>query len=279
MRLTKSAIVGKVIGYFLGCFLVVIAAFPFIWMVVSSFKTQAEVFAIPLQFFPAVWDPINYINIFNDQHFPMMRSLLSTFSVASSAVVLSLTLCTMAAYAFARINFKFKKILFGICISTMFIPGIAILITSFLVVHALGMLNTWWVLVLPGLVSGFNIFFFRQFFLNMPTSLEEAALIDGCSRFRIYRSIFIPLSTGPLVVLGAGAFIGYWNSFLWPSLTVAGNPELMQVMQVLRSYSSFYGNDFGAVLAGATIAAIPPIVLFFIFQRKIVAGVVLSGLK
>jgi len=279
MKTTKVNIIGKVIGYFCGCLLIFLAVFPFIWMVVSSFKTKAEVFAIPLQLLPEIWNPVNYIAIFGDKNFPMMTSLLATFSVAASAVVLSLTLCTMAAYAFARIQFKFKRLLFGICISTMFIPGIAILITSFLVVHAIGMLNTWWVLVLPGLVSGYNIFFFRQFYLNMPTGLEEAALIDGCSRFKIYTSIYIPLSVPPLVVLGAGAFIGYWNSYLWPAMTVPSNKELMQVIQVLRSYSTFYGNDYGAVLAGATVAAIPPIILFLIFQRKIVAGVVLSGLK
>lgn len=266
-------------GYFIGAFMAVLALFPFVWMIVSSFKDRREIWRIPFQFFPESWDLENYRAVFENPQFPMANAMVVTFIVACTAVVLSLLLNTMASYSFARIDFPFKKVFWVICISTMFIPGLAILITSFLVVHALGMLNTIWVLILPGLISGWNIFFFRQFFLNFPRSLEEAAMIDGCSRFRIYRQIFLPMSVPPLVVLGAGIFLGYWNSFIWPSLTVPGNPRLMQIMQVLRSYSSFYGNNYGQILAGACLVAIPPIIMFFIFQRWIIQGVVLSGLK
>ena len=254
------------------------AFFPFVWMFLSSFKDRSEIFAVPLAIFPSTFDMTNYQRVLNDAVHPFFNAMTITFIVSASAVVLALLLNMMTAYAFARLEFRFKRLLWVICISTMYIPGIAILITSYLVVARIGMLDTIFVLVLPGLVSGFNIFFYRQFFLNMPNSLEEAALIDGCTRFRIFWSIFVPMSTAPMVVMGAGVFIGYWNSFIWPAMTIT-NPNLMQVMQVIRAFNSFYGHDHGAVLAAACMAVVPPILLFFVFQKRIVAGFVLSGLK
>lgn len=265
-------------GFLFSGLMVFMAAFPFFWMILSSFKGRREIFAIPLKIFPASFNPANYRQVFTDTAYPLLDAMGITLVVASAAVILSLVLNMMAAYSFARLAFRFKKALWVVCISTMFIPGIAILITSFLVVNGLKMLDTIWVLILPGLVSGYSIFFFRQFFLNMPNSIEEAALIDGCSRFRIFWAIFVPMSVSPMVVMGAGTFIGYWNSFIWPSMTIS-NPRLMQVIQVVRSYTSFYGANYGAVLAAACVVVLPPVILFFIFQKRIVAGVVLSGLK
>jgi multiple sugar transport system permease protein len=273
-----SLIIGKIIAALFSVLAVFMALFPFLWMILFSFKARREIYAIPLKILPASWDIANYQNVFGNATYPLLNAMGTTFLVAASAVILALLLNMMAAYAFARLEFHLKKVFWVICISTMFIPGIAILITSFLVVNQLGMLNTVWVLILPGLVSGYSIFFFRQFFLNMPNSIEEAALIDGCSRFGIFWVIFLPQSVSPMVVLGSGTFIGYWNSFIWPSMTVS-SPRLMQVMQVVRSYSSFYSSNYGSVLAAACIIVLPPILLFFIFQKRIVAGVVLSGLK
>ena len=275
----KNRLSGRIPGYIFGGLLVFLALFPFFWMILSSFKLKRDVFAIPLQFFPKSLNPVNYQNIVKDKNYPILNAMRITFAVSAFSAVLAMFVNTMAAYSFARLEFKFKKLIWAICISTMYIPGIAILITSYLVVHAMNILDTFWVLALPGVASGYSIFFFRQFFLNLPNSLEDAALIDGCSRFRIYWNVFIPLSVSPLIVMGAGCFIGYWNSFIWPSMTVPNNAALMQMMQVVRSYSSFYGADYGSVLAAACVDAIVPVCVFFIFQRWIVQGVVLSGLK
>jgi multiple sugar transport system permease protein len=265
-------------GFVVSLAAVFLAIFPFFWMFVSSFKNKREIYAVPLKILPKSWDISNYQAVFTDKTYPLINAMLVTFIVAAAAVILSLLFNMMAAYAFARLRFRLKKILWIVCISTMYIPGIAILITSFLVVSRLRMLDTIWVLLVPGLVSGYSIFFFRQFFLNMPNSIEEAAFIDGCSRFRIFWVIFVPMSISPMVVMGSGVFIGYWNSFIWPSMTVT-SPYLVQVMQVIRSYSSFYSSNYGSVLAAACLVVLPPVILFFIFQKKIVAGVVLSGLK
>jgi multiple sugar transport system permease protein len=220
----------------------------------------------------------NIQKLFTDKSYPFLQSMASSAFVAVTAALLAVTINSMAAYAYARLEFRFKRVLWRSTIFTMYIPGITILITSFVVVNSLGMLDSYSVLILPGLASAYSIFFFRQFFLNMPMATEEAALIDGASRFRIFLSIFIPNAKSPYVIMGTGAFLGYWNSFLWPAMTVTSS-KYMQVMQVIRSYNNMYSTSYGVVLAGSAIAALPPIIVFLIFQRYIVKGIVISGIK
>ncbi len=267
-----------IISSIIAIFVALLGLFPLVWMILASFKNKKEVLATPLKIFPEKFTMENFEKIFNDETISFTRSILVTFFVAAVAVFLSLLINMMAGYVFARMNFYGKKIIWAYCIIPMYVPGMTISLTSFLVVQKLGMLDSLAVLILPGVVSGYSIFFFRQFFLNLPSSLEEAAMIDGAGRIRIFFSIFIPLSKSPMVVLGAGTFIGYWNSFIWPSMTIS-TPKYMQIMQIIRSMRSMYSTDYGSVMAGTAIAVIPPIILFFLFQKHIVKGMVLSGLK
>jgi multiple sugar transport system permease protein len=256
-----------------------ISLFPLLWMIISAFKPAKEVLkANPLRFFPSTWDFTNLQKLFEDTSYPFLTAMKSSAFVAVTAALLSVTINSMAAYAYARLEFKFKRFLWRTTIFTMYIPGITILVTSFVVVNSLGMLDSYAVLILPGLAGAYAIFFFRQFFLNMPMATEEAALIDGASRFRIFVSVFIPNAKSPYVIIGTGAFLGYWNSFLWPAMTVTSS-QYMQVMQVIRSYNNMYSNNYGVVLAGSAIAALPPILVFLIFQRHIVKGLMISGIK
>lgn len=256
-----------------------LSLFPLLWMGISAFKTGKEVLkANPLRFFPTEWVMDNIQKLFTDTSYPFLQSMASSAFVAVTAAILAVTINSMAAYSYARLDFKFKRALWRTTIFTMYIPGITILITSFVVVNSLGMLDSYAVLILPGLASAYSIFFFRQFFLSMPMATEEAALIDGASRFRIFVSIFIPNAKSPYVIMGTGAFLGYWNSFLWPAMTVTSS-KYMQVMQVIRSYNNMYSTAYGVVLAGSAIAALPPILVFLIFQRYIVKGIIISGIK
>ena len=268
----------KIFSYIFCTFLILLCAFPLIWMVVSSFKLDREVWAYPIHFFPRQWMTKNYIILFTNKSLSFLNALRSTLIVAVSHTVLTVILETAAAYAYARLDFPFKKLLWRVTLFTMFIPNIAILLTSFAVVKRLNMLNTLWVLIVPSLVGAYGIFFYRQFFLNIPMSMEEAALVDGASRFKIYLRVFLPNAKPPMVLLGTGCFIGCWNSYVWPSLTIV-DPNRYQVMQVIRSFRNQYTEAYGVVMAASVIGAIPPLILFMIFQRDIVKGMLISGIK
>lgn len=268
--------VGKAIVYSIGFLVSIVSLFPLVWLAIAGFKGKTEVVATPFRFFPEKWLISNYITILTDEAFS--RSLLITFVGAVVFTVFTLVINSMAAYVFARLEFRFKRILWVYVMMTMFIPSMAILVTSFIVVSKMNMLDTIAVLILPGLASAAHMFFMRQFYLNIPVSLEEAAMIDGADRFKIYLYIFLPLSYPVFVIVGIAAFLGYWNSFIWPTMTIT-SPELYQIMQYLATFRSERGSEMGLLMAGSTLSAIPTIVLFLFFQKHIMKGIKISGLK
>lgn len=266
-------VLGKVI---LGALFVGASLFPLAWMVIAGFKSKTEVVETPFQFFPEVWLWENYTQILADPTF--LRTLAWTFFGAVLFTVGSLAVNSLAAYAFARLDFRFKGAIWTIVITTMFIPGMTILLTSFIVVTRLSMLDTLAVLVIPGLASAGMVFFIRQFYLNIPKSLEEAAMLDGCGRFGIFVRIFLPLSKPPFVVMGITAFLAYWNSYVWPILTIT-SPDKFVLQQYLATFRSERSTELGLLMAGSVLAAAPVIILFLIFQRQIIGNIKMAGLK
>jgi multiple sugar transport system permease protein len=204
-----------------------------------------------------------------------------TILVASISVVLALSINMIAGFAFARLKFYGKNFLWVMVIFTMFIPGITILITSVKVVTMLGMLDSIWVLIIPGLVSAYNIFFFRQFYLGFPKEIDEAAKIDGATNFQLFRHIFLPMSKTPMVIIGASIFMGYYNSYLWPTLTISQDrKDLFQIMYIIRMLfndSSTIG--YGSVLAATFVSLVPPLLIFIVVQKYIREGIALAGIK
>lgn len=257
--------------------------FPIVWIVPSAFKARGELFDIPNHFFPQEPTLDNFKAVFNMKlnNYSFIKSMLVTTGVALVTTFLSLTVNIMAGYAFARIDFRFKNLLWIFFIVTMFVPGITIQLTSIKVVSELGMINTIWVLIIPGLSNSYQIFFFRQFYLGIPVSIEEAAAIDGCSRFKNFLKISLPMSATPIVVLGVGHFMGCYNSYIWPVLTISDNAALTQVMQIIQLIKSSmvarYG--FGIVIAATLMSIVVPIIIFAIFQKKIIEGIAATGLK
>lgn len=259
-----------------GLVFIVAALFPLAWMLIAGFKAKTEVVQTPFQFFPEVWRWENYAQILADPTFA--RTMGWTFLGAVLFTVLSLTVNAFAAYAFARLDFRFKRTLWVVVITTMFIPGMTILLTSFIVVTRLSMLDTLAVLVIPGAASAGAVFFIRQFYLNIPASLEEAAMLDGCGRFGIFVRIFLPLSKPPFVVMGITAFLAYWNSYVWPIMTIT-TPERFVVQQYLATFRSERSTELGLLMAGSVLAAAPVVILFLIFQRQIIGNIKMAGLK
>lgn len=265
--------VGRLIA---GSAFVLAALFPLAWTVISGFKSRTEVVRTPFQFLPEVWRWENYQQILTDPSF--IRSLSVTFGGAVLFAALSLTINAMAAYAFARLEFDLKRTLWVIVITTMFIPGMSILLTSFIVVTRLRMLDTLAVLVLPGAASAAQVFFMRQFYLAVPVALEEAAFIDGAGRWKIFLHIFVPMSKPVFVVVGITQFLAFWNSYVWPVMTIT-SPNLYQIQQYLATFRLERGSEWGLLMAGSALAALPVILLFLVFQRHIISGVKISGLK
>lgn len=263
--------------------LLVVAAilFPIIWMLPAAFKDRTELFAIPNQFLPEEWSLDNFEKVFtltlNGYNFT--SSLLATLAVAAIATALSLFINMMAGYVFARIEFPMKNVIWWAVLITMFIPGITILLTSIRVVNLLKMVDTLWVLIIPGVVSAYNIFYFRQFFLAIPKSLEDAALLDGLGHFGTFWHIFRPMSTTPMIVIGISVFMGYWNSFMWPTLTVSDNAQIAQVTQIIRVLSDAYAGNYGVVVAASLVSIAIPLVIYLILQKRILEGIATTGLK
>jgi multiple sugar transport system permease protein len=267
----------KVVLTIISLLVTALAIFPLIWVAIAGFKNAEEVLATPFKFLPRQWLVQNYADILSDPTF--QKALFTTFLGAIAFMILSLAVNSFAAYVFARLEFRFKRFWWVFVMTTYFIPGFAITITSFVVVNKLGMLDTMAVLILPGVASSFSMFFIRQFYLNVPMALEEAALIDGANRWRIYTRIFLPMSLPPFVIVGIGSYLGYWNAFVWPTMTIT-NPDLFQIMQYVNNFRSYRASDgMGMLMAGSTLAALPTIILFLVFQKYIVANLKMSGLK
>lgn len=262
-----------------GLFLVIVLAtcmLPLAWMIIAGFKSKTEVVRTPFQFFPDVWITENYTSILGDPEF--IQAMTVTFIGGVIFTVLSVGVNSMAAYAFARLDFALKRVWWVFCIVPLFIPAFAILLTSFVVVTNLGMLNSWSVLIVPGVASAFQMFFIRQFYLSIPMALEEAAMIDGASRWQIFVRVFLPQSWGIFVVVGVTSFLGYWNAYVWPILTIQ-NPDLFQIQQYLGNFRQERGTEWGLLMAGSLLSALPLLLIVLVFQRYIVNGVRISGLK
>jgi len=270
---------------FLVIFVVLIIFVPLFLMIPAMFKDKYEIFAYPWTLFPIHPTLDNFRRIAYLQYtttaINFFQSMGVTIIVAIMAVVMSLSINMIAAFAFAKLSFPGKKVLWPIIISTMFIPGITILLTSIRVVTLLHMLDTIWVLVIPGLVSAYNIFFFRQFYLGFPKELDEAAKIDGASTWQIFFRIYFPMSKTPMVIIGASIFMGYYNSYLWPTLTISQDRrDLVQIMYLIRTlFSDAATLGYGSVLAATFISLIPPLIIFMFVQKYIREGIALSGLK
>ena len=251
--------------------------FPLFWMFISSFKKNADIIALPLRFWPTVWTTESYELILFSKNFDIGSSLL-TLALTVLFTVLTLTINSIAAYGFARLEFPGKNVLWALVMVTMFIPGISTLVTSYTIVAKMGMVNTIWVLIIPGLAGSGMIFFIRQFYLNFPLSLEEAALVDGSTPMKNFIYIFLPASGPVFVIQGVGAFLGFWNNYLWPAITIS-DEQLYPIMLTLQFFKAQRAMKDGAVLAGSVITSLPPIILFLIFQRHIIEGIKMSGLK
>lgn len=255
---------------------VIVTVFPFIWMVLTSFKTVGEAMQIPPTILPKKFLLDAYTQIVSA--LPFARVYLNTIISTVITTVVQVAFCSMAAYAFARITFPFKNAIFVLILSVLMVPGQIFLIPQYLIVQKMGLLDTIPALFLPNLFSAFGTFLLRQFFMSLPKELEEAALLDGCNRYQIFGKIMLPLVKPGIVSLVIFTAKFAWNDFMWP-LIVNTSPKMMTLGPALSTLQGQYTTKYPMQMAGAVMAVIPIIVLFFIFQKQFIEGVAQSGIK
>ena len=254
----------------------IIVVFPFLWMILTSFKTNGEALQIPPTIIPTAWVTDAYSVIVTA--IPFATVYMNTIISAVVTTAVQVAFCAMAAYAFARIEFPFKNIIFLIILSVLMVPRQIFLIPQYLIVQKLGLLDTLPALMLPNLFSAFGTFLLRQFFMSLPKELEEAAVLDGCSRFQIFGKIMLPLVKPGIVALVIFTAKFAWNDFMWPMI-VNTSTDKMILGPALATLQGQYTTEYPMQMAGAVMAVIPLVVLFFIFQKQFIEGVAQSGIK
>jgi multiple sugar transport system permease protein len=251
------------------------AIFPLYWMVVTSLLTNHSAYDTTIHLFPE-WQWDNYVRAWNAA--PWLHYFTNSIFIAACTIVLSLLTSLLAGYAFGTMNFPGKRLLFLAILGLIMIPGEATLIPSYLIVSALNWLDTYQVQIIPFAVSISGIFLLRQFFLTLPTSLWEAAQLDGCSRFMFLWRIAAPLARPALAVIALQVFIGSWNAFLWPYL-VTSTPDLRPVEVGLQSFFGSEGTDTTSLAAAAAFTTLPVLVVFLIAQKQFIEGISVGSTK
>lgn len=263
--------------------LAIIALLPIVWMILGSFRAHEEIFKYSSvlewrTIVPVDWTFANYTAIFTDTVKPFSRFIYNTLMVAVPVTVLSLFFNSMAAFAFAKMKFRYKKIIFTLFLSALVIPGEVTLVPTYLTVNRFGWIDTYTALIVPAIVSVFSVFLLVQFFSDIPRDLLEAGRIDGASWFGIYRLIVLPASVPAIITLAIITFLGQWDSYLWPLVVI--NDQAKQMLQVaIAAFSNAQVTEWGRILAADTVSSIPILILFVFLQKHYVRGITMSGIK
>lgn len=264
--------------YVLMVLIAALIVLPLLWMLSTSLKPKQQWFTQNIEWIPRTFTLDNYQRLFSNPATPIGNWFFNSVFIALVSTALVLAIDSLAAYAYARMDFPGRKFLFGLMLLTLFLPGMMFLVPNFLTIASLHLLNNWMGVVLPGLAGVFGVFFLRQFFESIPIELEEAASIDGANRFQIFALVVLPLAKPALATLGILTFLGSWNDFLWP-LLILRDPRLQTLPPGLRTLQGSYSSEYGLMLAGAVIVAVPVLLIYIALQRYIVQSVASTGLK
>jgi multiple sugar transport system permease protein len=251
---------------------------PIIWMYLTAFRTQADTRQVPLQIIPEELTLSAFRVVFSDATNPVLLWAVNSLIAATLHSLIVLVVASMAAYALARMPFKGRGLVFAVIIATLFVPGFIFLMPNYLLMNSLGWLDTVIALAVPTAAGAFSVFFLRQFFIAIPRELEESAMIDGANTWQILTRIILPVSKSALITLGMLSFLNNWNEFVWP-VFVLFSPERLTLPAGLSSLNGAFDTNYPVVMAGATIASVPVLILYIFVQRYIIEGVASSGIK
>ncbi|HOJ01272.1 MAG TPA: carbohydrate ABC transporter permease [Anaerolineaceae bacterium] len=278
---TPGYYLSSILKYLILLLIAAIAVMPFFLATMGTFKTNAEIIAFPPKVFPEKWLWENWSKVWNTDigsggTFP--RWLFNTAFLSVTVASLQVICCSMAAYAFARLDFPGKNATFNFMLATMMIPGAVTLIPAYVLMSKLHLINTYWALIIPGAVGASGIFMLTQFFKSIPVDLEEAAVIDGASHMKVFSSVILPLARPSLLTVFILQFQGMWNAFLQP-LLYENSPDMYVLNVALSIFKQQYKAQWNLTLVGAMFNAIPVLILFFIFSRYYIEGVAYTGVK
>lgn len=247
---------------------------PFLWMFFSSLKPSQEVLSTGADLFGSQIAWSNYSDAFSS--IPYGRILLNTFFIATVGSLIAVTVSVLSAYAFSRLEFRGRDQLFAVFIATLVLPIEVLVIPLYIGTNWLQMTNTYAAVILPFAFGAFGAFMLRQFLLSLPPDYEEAARIDGAGQIKLLVHVIVPLLRGPIAVVGAFAFIDFWNAFLWP-LIVIDNEEMAPLQLGLSMFSGERGTEWGALMAASTVAVVASLVIVVLMQKQLAKGINLGG--
>jgi multiple sugar transport system permease protein len=258
--------------------IIAIMVLPFAWMLSTSLKAQTYILEMPPRLFPNPLTAESYVQL--AERINVGRTFFNSLFVALAGTIGQIIISAMAAYAFSRIEWRGRSLVFVLYLATMMIPSVVLVIPQFILVRSLGWMNSYAALIVPGLFSTFGTFLLRQSFLTLPKDFEEAAVVDGATHFTIFWRIILPLSQPALATLGVFSFMGFWNSYLYP-LFVARQEQVMTLPIALATIQAGPRSltEWNIVMAGAVVTVLPILVAYLLAQRWFVSGVISSGLK
>lgn len=274
---SRKAVSGKKIIRTISMLVILLViAFPFLWLIISSFKHEKDIISFPPRIFADSYSLDNYIKVWTT--IPLLDYIKNTVIFAGGTVITSVFFDSLAGYAFARMRFKGKSVLFYFVLLTMMIPFQVFMIPLFIEVNLLGMLDTYAGLIIPRMTTAFGIFMMRSFFITLPDSLEEAARIDGLSEFNIFLKIMLPLSKPTLLSLGIFTLMNSWNDLLYP-LILTSSSKMRTLPAGLALFTGQNISFYGPVMAGTVISMLPLLVVYIFAQKYFVQGTAMSGMK
>ncbi len=288
MKMKKN--LRDILWYTVAICIAAITVFPLLWMVSTSLKPESEIYSNSLSLLSENYSFSNYAKVFKT--IPFLRYFMNSLVLAVTGVLTNVFLGSLAGYSFAKMRFKGRKLSFSLLLSSMMIPGVVTMIPQFLVLKyfplvggnnllgqgGTGFINHYTAIVLPGAVGAFAVFFMKQFFETLPDDLAEAARVDGCSEFRIFWQIYLPLIKPAAMTLGIMTFQAGWNSFMWPMI-VLNSKEMMTIQVGLSTFQYQYNTMYGPLMAGTVIATLPTILIFIVAQKYYIQGIAFTGSK
>jgi len=269
---------GRVLRYALLVALTLLFVSPLVFMLVTSFKTAGEAVQTPPSWWPDPFTVQAYERILGATDTPVLRWFFNSLAAATANAALVLVTAAPAAYALARLEFRFRTAMFAVIVATLFVPPVILVVPNYEIVGRLYWLDTLIAIIVPTAASAFGVFFLRQFFLQLPRELEESALLDGANRWQIFLRIVLPLSRPALATLALLSFLTNWNDFLWP-VYVLFSPEAQTLQAGLSTLQSANSVRYDLLMAGAVVASVPVLVLYVLAQRFVIEGVSRSGIK